>query len=140
MLTDSQHPTSRLSLMLLHDAFANPPPMALDYAERMEGPDQGVINAWLAGIAMRRDPPSEQQKSALAGELLPLPYRGGVDRKLKIKQKIGALHYLAMWQGLRGDDLNIDTESEPELVCTKTGVLVLFTLDHKRLMGAAEEE
>ena len=140
MLTDSQHPTNRLSLMLLHHAFANPPPMALDYAERMQGPDQGVINAWLAGIAMRRDPPSEQQRSALAGALPPLPYRGGVERKLKIKQKIGALHYLAMWQGLRGDDLHIDIDTEPELVCTKTGVLVYITLDYKRLMGAADEE
>lgn len=140
MLTDSQHPTNRLSLMLLKHAFANPPPMAADYAERMEGPDQGIVNAWLAGIAMRRDTECAQQASALAGELPVLPYRGGVERKLKIKQKIGALHYLAMWQGLRGDDLDIDTETEPELICTKTGVLVLFTLDYKKLMGASNED
>ena len=125
--------------MLLNHAFSNPPPMASDYALRMEGPDKGLINAWLAGIAMRRED-SILQRQALAGELPPLPYRGGVERALKLKQKIGALHYLAMWQGLRGEDLSIDTDSEPELVCTRTGVLVLFTLDYKKLMGASNED
>jgi len=105
----------------------------------MEGPDQGVVNAWLAGIAMRREG-GELQQLALANELPPLPYRGGVERKLKIKLKIGSLLYLAMWRGLRGDDLDLDTEIEPELVCSRTGVRVLFTLDYNKLVGASAED
>lgn len=125
--------------MLLTLPFANPPPFLNDYAERIDGPDQGIVNAWLAGIAKRREG-SQLQSQALAGELPLLPYKGGVERALKTKQKIGALHYLAMWQGLRGEDLRVDTEAEPELTCTRTGVLVSFTLDYAKLMSAGGDD
>ena len=48
--------------------------------------------------------------------------------KLTVK-KYGTLNYLAQWQGLRGDDLDIEPDQEYELTCSKTGMAVTFTAD-----------
>jgi hypothetical protein len=48
---------------------------------------------------------------------------------IKKKQKFGTLFYLAMWQGLRGEDLNIEHTEEIVLNCTTTGMAVVFTSD-----------
>jgi hypothetical protein len=61
------------------------------------------------------------------GELMPLVWKGGVDKKLKLDRKPGTLNYLAMWQGLRGDDLNIDVDGETSVVCSRTGQCVVFS-------------
>ena len=54
----------------------------------------------------------------------------------KIRQKIGTHFYLAQWQGLRGDDLNIDLASEPQLTCARTGMTVIFTGNVKKYGNA----
>ncbi len=63
------------------------------------------------------------------GELPVLGWKGGVDKKIKKGEKYGTLFYLAQWQGIRGDDLDIDLSDEPERVCSRTGVKVIFTND-----------
>jgi hypothetical protein len=60
-----------------------------------------------------------------------LPWKGGVEKALKKKQKYGTLNYLAMWQGLRGEDLNIDTAEEISITCTATGMAVVFTANQE---------
>jgi hypothetical protein len=60
-------------------------------------------------------------------ELVTLAWKGGVQEKLKIEKKPGALQYLATWQGLRCEDLNIDLEGESIMVCMRTGQIVLFS-------------
>ena len=72
----------------------------------------------------------------MKGELPPLGWKGGVERKLKAREKIGTLMYLAQWQGLRGEDLDIDTEAEPQHVCTRTGMRVIFTGDYEKYKNA----
>lgn len=69
-----------------------------------------------------------------------MAWKGGVPKALKVKNKIGALHYLATWQGLRGEDLTIDTDREISLTCTRYGVPVLFTGDTKKLLMAADSD
>ena len=68
-----------------------------------------------------------------AGQLVPLSWRGGVPPPVRgdkaPKRKYGSFHYLAMWQGLRGDDLDINTESNPQRVCARFGTVVTFTDD-----------
>ncbi|MSR59115.1 MAG: hypothetical protein EXS05_15965 [Planctomycetaceae bacterium] len=59
--------------------------------------------------------------------------------RLKKKQKYGSLYYLAMWQGLRGEDLNIDTGEEPVVQCTGTMMTVVFTSDVKKLASVEAE-
>ena len=113
--------------MLLRCSFAHPPALA-DFDQRVNGPDGGLINAWLAGIALRQRHPG-LVAAAMAGELPVLPYRGGVERAIKARDKVGSLHYLAMWQGLRGEDLELKTDAEPVLTCVRTGVPVRYTGD-----------
>lgn len=59
-----------------------------------------------------------------------------MERELKNKHKVGTLFYLAQWQGLRGDDLDIEIGSEPVLTCTRTHVTVLFTGDFEKYKNA----
>lgn len=63
------------------------------------------------------------------GELPILVWKGGVAKKLRNEkeQKLGTWKYLATWQGLRGEDLDISIEDEKTLTCTKTGQAVLFS-------------
>jgi hypothetical protein len=58
-----------------------------------------------------------------------LPWKGGIEKKTQQKQKYGTLFYLAMWQGLRGEDLDLDTSDEPKITCVATGMRVVFTND-----------
>lgn len=68
---------------------------------------------------------------ASRGELCALPWDGGVGRDVRRppKRKQGTLEYLAMWQGLRGEDLDIPLHQRIELRCSRTGTLVVF--NHK---------
>lgn len=101
---------------------------------RLHGPDKGLINAWLAGLAARATDRALADKAA-AGELPPLAFKGGVEKKIKSQSKVGSLWYVAAWRGLRGEDLCLDTDSEVRLVCTKTDVPVTYTLDIEKLFS-----
>lgn len=79
---------------------------------------------------------------ALRGELLPLPWKGGVHpdppddqsgkkktkgkRKKQPVKKFGSLQYLAMWQGLRGENLDVPLDGEITLTCPATKGIVRF--------------
>jgi hypothetical protein len=76
-----------------------------------------------AAEAARREPSAEW---ASRGELRPLPWRGGVAKKLKAATRPGTLQYLAMWQGLRHEDLSVDLDGGTVLTCTRTGQRVIF--------------
>ncbi|MBY0474195.1 MAG: hypothetical protein K2Q13_03925 [Nitrosomonas sp.] len=103
----------------------------LSYEERIEGPDRGLINSWYVGRRLALSDPDISVK-AKNGELPVLAVKGGVERKIN-QSKIGSLWYLATWQGLRGDDLDVDLDAEVEMMCSRTGVKVLFTGDIKKL-------
>ena len=98
------------------------------FDERWRGPDKGLITAWEVG--RRRSIESlELVEQAKNGELPVLGWKGGVEKKTQKKEKFGCLHYLAEWQGLRGEDLDIDLTEEREIVCSKTGMKVIYTGD-----------
>jgi hypothetical protein len=63
------------------------------------------------------------------GELLPLWWKGGQRKKLEAPTKRGSLQYLAMWQGLRNEDLTIVMTGKTVLVCTRTRQQVVFERD-----------
>jgi DNA helicase-2/ATP-dependent DNA helicase PcrA len=72
-----------------------------------------------------------------------LNWKGGVSRVTKKKQKFGSLRYLAQWQGIRGDDLDITLNAEFSLTCNATGIVVTFTSDWTKLANqssGSEEE
>jgi hypothetical protein len=114
-----------------------PPRMNATWDERWAGPDEGLITCWERGREKSNEEP-EMARQVLNGQLVVLPWKGGVEKTTKQKQKIGTLRYLAMWQGLRGQDLNIDTETEPVLTCTATGMEVLYTNDYAKYADSVD--
>lgn len=105
-------------------------PIRLDpsFDERWGNADLGLITSWERGREKSFEDPKLAEQ-ALAGQLLVLPWKGGVEKAIQKKLKFGVFNYLAMWQGLRGEDLNINVEKETPLTCTATGMIVVFTGD-----------
>ena len=101
----------------------------LSLEERWKGPDKGIVTCWERGREKRIENP-ELAERALNGELVVLAWKGGVDKKLKtVVRKFGPLNYLATWQGLRNEDLDIDLNEEKKIICSKTDMVVIFTAD-----------
>jgi len=46
---------------------------------------------------------------------------------MKNDHKYGTLHYLAQWQGLREEDLDINLSKEYKLICSKMETEVILT-------------
>jgi hypothetical protein len=98
------------------------------WQEKWESDDKGLVTAWEVGRQEAVQNPKVALQ-ALDGQLIVLPWKGGVSKALKLKQKYGTLLYLAMWQGLRGEDLDIDTDKELTMTCSATQMNVVFTAD-----------
>jgi hypothetical protein len=98
----------------------------LSWGERWDGPDMGLIWCWERGRQERLERPDDAAR-ADKGELVDLDWKGGVEKKIVAEKKLGTLKYLATWQGLRGEDLDIELEAERVIVCTRTGQAVVFS-------------
>ena len=104
----------------------------LSTLELWQAEDHGLIACWERGREMAIDEPEIAQQ-AREGVLLILPWKGGVDRKMQGKSpKVGTYRYLATWQGLRGENLDVDTDTEIRITCTAFGQDVLFTDDFNK--------
>jgi hypothetical protein len=114
--------------MKIHRSITKPVREGATWDERWNAEDDGLIVCWERGREKRLEDPSLAAQAA-AGQLVVLPWKGGVEKAIKKKQKFGSLFYLAMWQGLRGEDLNIHPTEEIVLNCTTTGMAVVFTGD-----------
>lgn len=104
----------------------------LPFEERFGDLEKGLVTSWEKGRLLAAKQP-DIAAAALRGELPPLAWKGGVEKAIKIGQKIGALYYLAQWQGLRNESLSIDTNKEVTIVCSRTSVAVTFTNDCEKL-------
>jgi hypothetical protein len=82
---------------------------------------------------------SRPRPTILAGELPVLGWKGGVSRSLKKLEKYGSLKYLAQWQGLRGEDLDVDLGQERALTCSRTKMVVTFTPDRSKYFNQVAE-
>lgn len=100
----------------------------VDMDHRWRNEDKGIIWCWERGRQMSNEDP-ELASRARKGELMVLGWKGGVPPEFKGKKKEGTLNYLAQWQGLAGKDLDIDTDEPTTLVCSVTGVVVVFSQD-----------
>ncbi|HGN2668372.1 hypothetical protein [Pseudomonas aeruginosa] len=117
---------------LVQRSLSEPIRASQDWNATWNGPDHGLIKCWETGRTLATQA-SELSARCKAEELPPMHWKGGVSRALKNKDKFGALRYLAQWQGLRGEDLNIDLEAEVTLTCSATGMTVTFTPDLTKL-------
>jgi hypothetical protein len=99
---------------------------SLSWDDEWRGPDDGLIYCWEHGRQERLERPDDAAR-AEQGELIGLNWKGGVKQKLKAEKMPGTFNYLATWQGIRGEDLDIDLEGERVVVCSRTGQMVVFS-------------
>ena len=107
--------------------------------ERWEGSDRVLICSWSRSLDKAGETPSLREQ-ALRDELMPLAWKGGADKAIKVGKRVGSLHYLAMWQGLRGETLDVDTDCTATLTCPRFQTLVTFTGHLQALAIAPSEE
>jgi len=112
-------------------SYKKPKREGLSWDERWKGKDNGLIVCWEVGREKREKEP-ELASRAEKGEFPVLGWKGGIKKKIKQSKRYGTLNYLAQWQGLRGEDLDIDLSQEPEHICSKTGIRIVFTGDIKK--------
>jgi hypothetical protein len=122
----------------IHRSINSPLRSGLNRDQLWEGPDKGLIKCWEIGRQRAVRFPNLAHRS-LAGELPVLGWKGGVSRSLKKLEKYGSLKYLAQWQGLRGEDLDVDLAEERALECSRTGMLVTFTPDRSKYFNQVAE-
>jgi hypothetical protein len=113
---------------LVRRPITEPIRSGLTWDEKWLAPDKGLVTCWEVG-RKRSEIEPELAEQAKRDELPPLGWKGGVEKRTKQKVRYGTLNYLAEWQGLRGEDLNVDLAKEIELVCSRTGMKVIFTSD-----------
>ena len=124
----------------LYRSISKPIRDDLTWDKRWTAKDQRLIHCWELGRRLS-EKESDVAASAQAGELPVLHWKGGVEKKLKVKEKYGTLSYLAHWQGLRGEDLENDLSSEHERICTRTEMKVIFTGDaNKHTASSGNDE
>lgn len=118
--------------MIINKSISEPIPPIRNFNENWGDLSAGLVTAWNTGRdKIERDP--ELAEAARNGQLIPLVWKGGVEKKILKTTKYGSMYYLAMWQGLRGEDLNIDLDFETTLTCSATGMTVIFTPDIEKL-------
>lgn len=120
-------------------AIKEPLRVNLSWNERWQGPDKGIISAWETGRAEATNAPKMAER-AKSGELVVFIWKGGFAKKLVLTKRFGSLLYLAAWQGLRGEDLNVDLNEERTITCTKTGMIVTFTMDSTKFSEPENKE
>ena len=122
----------------IHRTIDAPLRSGLNRNELWEAPDMGLIKCWEIGRQRASRFPNVAQQ-CLAGELPVLGWKGSVSRSLKKLEKYGSLKYLAQWQGLRGEDLDIDLAVEKALTCSRTKMVVTFTPDRTKYFNQMAE-
>jgi len=112
----------------LYRSIEEPIRKGLTWEELWRGQDDGLIWCWERGRQYRTEVPDRAVR-ATNGELVLDGWRGGVEKKLKDpkRKKNGTLQYLATWQGMRGEDLNIDLDEERIIVCSRFQQAVCFS-------------
>ena len=121
--------------MKIHRSIAKPIRSNLTWEESWKDADQGLIVYWERGREKSVEDP-ELAAQARSGQLVILPWKGGVEKAIKKTEKYGTLYYLAMWQVLRLEDLNIETDQESKVTCAVTKMTVIFTNEYAKYANA----
>lgn len=123
--------------MKVYRSISQPIRENISREETWNSQDLGLIHCWELGRKRAVRSPKEALR-AINGELLPLGWKGGITPSLddagnevnpKYKFKLGSLRYLAEYSGLIGSDLDIDTEADYVMVCSRFAITVEFTSD-----------
>ena len=115
----------------IYRSYSEPKRERLSWDEMWRGDDKGLIMCWEVGRELREKDP-ELANRAENGELPAFGWKGGVSEMTIKGEKYGTFNYLAKWQGLRGEDLDLDLTKEQILVCSRTGMRVTYTTDREK--------
>lgn len=110
----------------------------LSWKDTWEREDKGLMLCWEVGRELAAKRPDLVQV-CLNDELPALGWKGGVSRSLKKLEKFGSLNYLAQWQGLRGENLDIDPTQDTIKTCSRTHMIVTFTPDKTKYINQTTE-
>ena len=124
--------------MKVFHAISRPVRKDPTFDERWGSIELGLITSWEAGREMGLEKPGLAEE-AKNGRLMALPWKGGVAKALKTTTKYGVFNYVAMWQGLRGEDLNVDPDLEMTMSCSVMNVTVTYTSDCAKYANSVEE-
>lgn len=119
----------------LFKEITTPIRQGLTMAEKWKSIDNGLIFCWEMGRSNAIKNPDLAIRAKL-GELIPLGWKGGVDKAILKGSKVGSYKYYAEWLGLRSENLDIDTTQDLSLTCSATGMIVTFTGDINKLKEA----
>ncbi len=119
--------------MLIRKSISEPITNPRDWNARWGSREAGLITSWNRGREMAKES-AELAKRAREGQLISLPWKGGVDQKIQKGSKYGSMFYLAMWQGLREENLYIDLDNDLPITCSHFEVTVIFTNDRNKLV------
>ena len=116
--------------MLFERDFTSPYRDADSVAKRFDGPDKGLITAWEVGRKMRAKnhhllkyydlgalPMDGFKGGAFDVEAYEKALKEGTEYEFPVTPLEGTLHYLAQLQGLKGENLSVDTDKEYTLTC-----------------------
>jgi hypothetical protein len=117
--------------MKIFRSVSEPIRTGLSWEERWGDADRSVLSSWERGREKCLEAP-DLATDARNGQLVLLPWKGGIEKAIKKTEKYGVFNYLAMWQGLRGDDLDVDLSQECSLTCSITKMTVIFTSDYNK--------
>lgn len=110
----------------------------LSWSHTWQGDDNGLIKCWEVGRELATKRP-DLEHACRNDELPVLGWKGGVSRSLKKSEKFGSLSYLAQWQGLRGENLDIDFAQDVVKTCSRTRMVVTFTADKTKYINQTME-
>jgi hypothetical protein len=134
--------------MKIHRSITEPIRLNASWEDCWGDVTLGLITSWERG-RMKSEEMPELASRALKNELVMLPWKGGFNlpkpnaktkKKVSTAIKYGVFDYLAMWQGLRGEDLNIDTRKELSITCPREKREVIFTNNYGKYANSVEEE
>lgn len=118
-------------IMKIFRSVTEPLRIGLSWDALWSDTSRAAIASWERGREKSLESP-EIATDARNGQLVLLPWKGGVEKTIKKAEKYGVFNYLAMWQGLRGDDLDIDPDQECSITCSVTKMTVVFTSDYDK--------
>ncbi len=122
--------------MIIHRSILEPIRKNLTWDQSWKSNDCGLILCWERGRELQQERMDLAEQARL-GYLVDLHWKGGLTQKLKVKQKYGTYNYLATLQGIRNEDLSIDTDSEVSIKCSKFETTVIFTFDMNKYQNAS---
>lgn len=125
--------------MHIFRSISEPIRSGLDWDTLWKSKDLGLVACWERG---REKALTDTVLAAkvTAGQLPVLPWKGGFKEATKLGWRYGTFNYLAMWQGMKGEDLNIHTDLDVTMVCAATGMKTVFTSDRLKFAPAGEDE